>query len=129
MATTHTFKPYPGHTEINALCETCGHVSESEIHGKEWTLDERDAMSRAFAAGNYGNAYESTDIGAFDELDGMTEHEHAAFVLGFYGSYSLDEIDDRELFDEAYHSEAGRYVVNVAGYCDDRADEYAEDAS
>jgi hypothetical protein len=92
---------------------------------KEWTVDEMTAINQAFSAGNYGNAYESTDLGAFDELDAMSAHEHAAFVIGFYSSYSLDEIDDRELFDEAYFSAAGRYVVNVAGYADDRSDEYA----
>lgn len=92
---------------------------------KIWTIGEMTAISYAFDAGNYASTYETTDIGACDETDDMTDHELAAFVLGFYSSYALSEIDDRELFDEAYHSEAGRYVVNVAGYCDDRSDEYA----
>ncbi len=95
----------------------------------EWTLDERTEMSRAFDAGNYGNAYESTDLEDFD-LDEMSEHERAAFVLGFFGSYSLDEIgSDREIFDECYFSATGRYVVREAGYADCRADEYAMEQS
>lgn len=94
---------------------------------KIFTLDERKAMSRAFDSGNYANAYESTNLDDFD-LDAMPEHERAAFVLGFFGSYSLDEIgSDREVFDECYWSEPGRYVVHVAGYCDARTEEYAEE--
>lgn len=94
-----------------------------------FTLDERTEMSRAFDRGNYANAYESTDIAGF-KVDEMSEHERAAFVLGFFGSYALDEIDSehRETFDECYWSRAGRYVVNVAKYTDDRADEYAAEA-
>lgn len=91
-----------------------------------FTFDERDAMSRAFSRGNYANAYESTDLAGF-KVDEMSEHERAAFVLGFFGTCSLDEIDGehREMFDECYWSRAGRYVVTVAKYTDDRADEYA----
>ncbi len=93
----------------------------------EFTLDEQTAISRAFDAGNYANADETTDLESVD-LDAMPEHERAAFVLGFFGSYSLDEIgSDREIFDEMYFSPAGQYVVNVAKYSDDRAAEYATD--
>ncbi len=100
-------------------------------------------MSRAFSAGNYANAYESADLddhdldgekivesedGVLHERERYLPHEKAAFVLGFFGSYSLDEIgSDREIFDEAYWSEAGNYVVNVARYTDSRAEEYAEE--
>lgn len=94
---------------------------------KIWNLDEKTAISRAFDRGNFANAYESTDLDDFD-LDDISEHERAAFVLGFFGTYSLDEIgSDREIFDECYWSAAGRYVVNVARYTDCRADEYAAD--
>lgn len=94
----------------------------------EFTLDEQTEISRAFDSGNYANAYESTNLDDHD-LDEMKPHERAAFVLGFFGSYSLDEIgSDREIFDEAYFSPAGLYVVNVARYTDDRAEEYAEDS-
>jgi hypothetical protein len=92
----------------------------------DFTLDERTEIGRAFSRGNYANAYESTDLESFD-LDEMSAHERSAFVLGFFGSYALDEIgSDREIFDECYFSDAGRYVVNVAKYTDDRADEYYE---
>lgn len=57
-----------------------------------------------------------------------SEHERAAFILGFFASYSLDEIgSDREVYDEAYWSPAGQYVVKVARYCDPRDDEYREE--
>lgn len=93
-------------------------TQETEDTG--FTLDQCTEMSRAFDRGNYANAYESTD------LDEMSEHERAAFVLGFFSSYTLDEIGpDRELFDEAYFSPAGHYVVNVAKYAYDRSEEYA----
>lgn len=92
---------------------------------RTFTRQERDEMSRAFSRGGHASAYESTDIADHD-TDGMAAHERAAFVLGFFASLTLDEIgSDREIFDECYHSDAGRYVVAVAHYCDDRADEYA----
>lgn len=91
----------------------------------DFTLDQLTEISQAFSAGNYANAYETTDIEECD-LDEMSEHERAAFVLGFFGSYTLDEIgSDRELFDEAYFSPAGQYVVTVAKYVDDRSEEYS----
>lgn len=94
---------------------------------EQFTHDERDEISRAFSSGNYDNAYFSTDLElALAARSYDTEHQRAAFVLGFFGSYSLDEIgSDREIFDECYFSAAGQYVVNVARYTDSRADEYA----
>jgi len=95
---------------------------------RELTLDERTAMSRAYASGNYDSACESGWLDD-EKLDGMTEHERAAYVLGFFGSFALDSImSHRELFDECYWSDAGQYVVKVARYCDDRSDEYAADS-
>lgn len=94
---------------------------------KTYTTLQTHEISRAFARGNYANAYESTDLADYD-LDGMTRHERAAFVLGFFSAYALDEIGfDRDEFDGAYWSDAGQYVVNVARYCDSREDEYAEE--
>lgn len=110
-----------------------------------FTDSERDSMSRAFDAGNYASAYESNDLEtaleAFNEetdddceacLDGdrhahRSDHERAAFVLGFYSSHALHEIPAgmRDEFDAAYFSDAGQYMVKVARYCDDRTDEYA----
>lgn len=95
---------------------------------KQLTAEDRGAISRAFDRGNYANAYESTDLDDFD-LDDMREHERAAFVLGFFGSYALDEIvSEREIYDECYWSPAGQYVVNVAKFIDSRADEYREES-
>lgn len=92
-----------------------------------FTLDEATAISHAFDRGNYANAYESTDLDDHD-IDDMPEIERHAFVLGFFGSYSLDEIgSDREAFDEAYFSDAGKHVLSC-GYTDCRADEYAADS-
>lgn len=85
-------------------------------------------ISRAFDAGNYANAYESSDLDEHDEvIQEMKPHERVAFILAFFASYTLDEISHREEFDECYHSETGAYVMNVAGYCDLRAEEYAAD--
>lgn len=92
-----------------------------------FTLDEATAISRAFNRGNSANAYESTDLDDYD-IDNMPEIERHAFVLGFFGSYSLDEIgSDCEIFDEAYFSATGKYVLSC-GYTDCRADEYAADS-
>lgn len=94
-----------------------------------FTLQERDEISRAFDSGNYANAYEGTDLDAF-EIDEMPAHERAAFVLGFFGTCTLDEIgSDREAFDDAYWSPAGRYVVTIARYTDDRTDEYRAESA
>lgn len=94
---------------------------------KQFTLDEKTEISHAFNRGNFANAYESTSIEDFD-LDDMTPHERAAFVLGFFGSYTLDEIgSDREIFDDAYFSAAGQYVVREARYTDPRDEEYQEE--
>ena len=96
---------------------------------KEFNLTERTEMSRAFDAGNYANAYETTDLEtALKRARYTAEHTRAAFVLGFFGSYALDEIPDREIFDECYFSDAGQYVVRVAGYTDPRDEEYAQES-
>lgn len=95
-----------------------------------FTRDECTAISQAFSSGNNANAYGSTNLENFD-VDAMPEHTRAAFVLGFFASYSLDEIDSehRELFDECYRSPAGRYVVEIARYTDSRTAEYAAESS
>ena len=88
------------------------------------TLEQKIEISRAFSAGNFADAYETNDLDN-THVDDLSPHERAAFVLGFFAGYTLDEIgSDRELFDECYWSETGRYIVNEAKYCLDRADEY-----
>ena len=88
------------------------------------TLAQKDEISRAFSAGNFADVYETNDLDN-THVEDLPAHERAAFVLGFFSSYSLDEIgSDREIFIECYFSETGIHIVN-AGYCDDRAEEYA----
>jgi hypothetical protein len=99
----------------------------------EWSLDHKDAMSRAFDAGNDANAYETRSLAKawriFTREHGVMHRECTwpAFVIGFFGTYALTEIvgSDRDIFDAAYRSAAGRYVVEVAKYADSRGDEYA----
>lgn len=108
---------------------TAGRKSRAHATKKTWTLDERTEMSRAFSRGNYANAYESTNLEDFD-IDDMTDHERAAFLLGFFGSYELSEMgfDEREAFDEAYWSPAGQYVVHEAQYTDARDEDYQKES-
>jgi hypothetical protein len=106
-----------------------GYMVKGNNMTNSFTVDEQTEISRAFDSGNYANAYESTDLEQFaDDLEDMKAHQRAAFVLGFFSSCELDEINDRATFDQAYWSAAGQYVVKVAGYTDDRADEYAQEA-
>lgn len=85
----------------------------------KFSLDQKTAISHAFDRGNYADAYGE------DDTDTMSEIERAAYLLGFYASCELHEIGDRAAFDAAYWSDVGTYVVNVAGYCDNRVADYA----
>ena len=132
MSTSHPTKKRTGraHATKNLVRTSTSKRFKPRAHAtkKTWTLDERTQMSRAFSRGNYANAYESTNLGDFDIAE-MAPHERAAFVLGFFGSYELDEMgsDERDTFDKAYWSPAGQYVVNEARYTDARDDEYREE--
>lgn len=110
---------------VGRVCQGCYDKMPEQFRlVRGFTLDQRTEMSNAFDAGNCASAYETDDIAECDIAE-MPDHERAAFVLGFFGSLALDEIgSDREVFDEAYYSPAGRYVVEVAKYTDDRSDEY-----
>lgn len=111
-------------------------MSDATTDDIGFTLDERTAMSQAFSAGNYANAYDTTSLArawlSYTQRDGVKHYEcrRAAFVLGFFSSYELTEMvgSDRAMFDQSYNSPAGQYVVNVAKYTDDRTDEYAAEA-
>jgi hypothetical protein len=93
----------------------------------EFTLDQKTEISRAFSAGSFADAHETNDLDN-THVEDLPEHERVAFVLGFFSSYSLNEIgSDREIFDECYFSDVGRHIVKDAGYCDDRTDEYAKE--
>ena len=69
-------------------------------------MSERDDhIRRGFDAGNYANAYETTDYdAAIAALSPNRSAEYqAAFTLGFFGSYERSEMgSDVEAFDEAY---------------------------
>ena len=74
-----------------------------------------DLLSRGFDAGNYANAYTSTDLqdaweAECDEAEENDDYDrvkseafHGAFVIGFFGSYELHEIpeDARDDYDAA----------------------------
>jgi hypothetical protein len=82
-------------------------------------------VTRGFEAGNYANAYETTDLQtALAKLSPNRSAEYvAAFTLGFFSSYSLGEMgSDVEAYREAYFSETGR-ACRAAGYVDIRAAE------
>lgn len=82
----------------------------------------QDNVSRGFSHGNYANAYETQSLSRM--LRGIATRSKAyqdAAVLGFFGSYELDEIpmSARERYMEAYFSDAGKAVLR-AGYMDPR---------
>jgi hypothetical protein len=84
-----------------------------------------DDIRRGFDAGNYANAYETTDLSeALAKLSPNRSTEYvAAFTLGFFSSYSLPEMgSDVEAYQEAYFSETGKACL-AAGYVDIRAAE------
>lgn len=101
------------------LCDACEAVTRL-------TLDEKTAIGHSYDRGNYDSAYAGQEIN-HDLVADMKPHNRAAYVLGFFSSYTLDEMcsEDREIFDECYFTPVGQYIVHVVGYCDDRADEYA----
>ncbi len=83
-------------------------------------------LHEAFCAGDYANAYKSEDfdIEAADNENGaddthLTDSQYmSAFTLGFFASYTLEEMGDHaETYLEAYYSEAGQRVLAL-GYCD-----------
>lgn len=98
---------------------------ERPIQMSDLSLDVMTKISDAFSAGNFADAY-GDDV----SMDDLADHERSAYVLGYYSGYALRELsaDARDEYDQAYHSEIGRYVVEVARYCDSRADEYAEES-
>lgn len=65
---------------------------------KTGTLKQRESFSRGYDAGNYGNAYESTDWHRWSakRLDDTTVEYRQGAILGFFSSYELHEIDDEE---------------------------------
>lgn len=88
-------------------------------------------LSHGFDAGNYANAYETENLEVAMQGRRVFEKSEAyrtAFILGFYSGYELHEIPGsrREEFDEAYHSDTGRRVLEL-GYIDSRGESYANE--
>ncbi len=68
-------------------------------------------ISRGFDAGNYGNAYDSTDYEqALAKLSMNRSAEYvAAFTLGFFSSYEIDEMGE--------HAETYLEALALVGKC------------
>jgi hypothetical protein len=67
-------------------------------------MNKKEAFSRGFARGNYGNAYESQDWESWyadncDPPDGCEAPEAyaAGCLLGFFSSYEIHEIGDPDV--------------------------------
>ncbi len=100
------------------------------------TDDEMEAYSRGFDAGNYHNAYVSTD---FDDVDfeeevdgGDTLIFRDAFIIGFFASYETEEVSEDHR-DELLEATARRFELakeagmscpyrNVPGQVDEDSD-------
>lgn len=77
-------------------------------------------ISRGFDAGNYANAYETTNLTqALSRLSpNGSEAYQTAFILGFFATYELDEMGmHTETFLSAYHSDIGWRCIQL-GYID-----------
>ena len=69
--------------------------------GATTTRPVSELLSEGFDAGNYANAYDSTDLDDFeDKLEGRAPAYVGGFVLGFYSSYAPHEIND-DRYDDA----------------------------
>jgi hypothetical protein len=98
----------------------------------EW-LEGPEAVSQGFDAGNYANSYDCEDLESALEDYGLSDRTstdtfRASFILGFFASYTLEEIpqSDREEYDSAYFSAAGKHAI-ACGYFESRADEYTKE--
>ncbi len=77
-------------------------------------------LSLGFDAGNYANAYETTNYSkALSRLSmNRSEAYQVAFTLGFFCTYELDEMGEHEdTYINAYSSEYGRRCLEL-GYID-----------
>jgi hypothetical protein len=78
-------------------------------------------LSRGFDAGNYANAYETTNLTqAITSLSPNRDEAYlSAFTLGFFATYELDEIPGthQDTYLNAYHSPAGQRCLEL-GYID-----------
>jgi hypothetical protein len=92
-------------------------------------MSQADDISHGFDAGNYANAYETTDFEtAIGRLSPNRSDDYtAAFTLGFFASCATAEIPASAIdaYREAYYSDAGQACI-TAGYVDARDDLGAE---
>ena len=56
------------------------------------TMTSKQDFSSGFDSGNYANAYTSETLDS-DELVNVSDVYRAGYVLGFFSSYELDEVD------------------------------------
>jgi hypothetical protein len=88
-------------------------------------------ITSGYGDGNYSNAYESLDFdAATSHRQGFNEEAYrTGFILGFWSSYELHEIESRwrSIYDEAYHSATGRRALEL-GYSDSKEDAYKKEA-
>lgn len=78
-------------------------------------------LSRGFSAGNYANAYETTNYSTALARLSMNRSEAylAAFTLGFFSSYELHEMGQHsEAYEQALASRHGKRCIAL-GYVDD----------
>ena len=84
-------------------------------------------LTQGYLAGNYCNAYDTENLK--HALAMYEEHSDAyldAFVLGFLGTYTFDEMGEaQERWEEAYYSEHGQRCVEL-GYQEPIADDGEE---
>lgn len=77
----------------------------------------KDNLSRGFNAGNYANAYESTDLNkalskiGVDGVNGLYDNlaqlgYNLAFIVGFFSNYEYYEIPEqyKAIYDEAFNA-------------------------
>lgn len=83
-------------------------------------MSQDNDISQGFDAGNYAAAYETTD---YDQAIGRLSMNRSpayieAFTLGFFSSYTLDEMSDHvDTYLQAYNSPAGQRCLEL-GYLD-----------
>jgi hypothetical protein len=102
-----------------------GGMNPSEVDD---AIDFAVQVSHAFDAGNYAAAYESQDMEeAWEKHDSKIPAKFKpAFIMGFYSSYELDEMEDPDEYFQAEHSKVGQAVLE-AGYTEAREEPIVPD--
>jgi hypothetical protein len=68
--------------------------SDTQLQHPDEARIERDrTLTRAFAGGNYANAYEGDDYAIHEDTIAGFSHEYqVAFILGFFAAYERHEV-------------------------------------